>query len=229
MLPMHEPPAAADELQRCIKTHGFVGALINNHVNGKFYDDPTYWPVFERAVELDVPIYLHPTFPADEMAKHYKGNYSDQTALLLGTAGWSWHTETGLHILRLFASGLFDKHPKLKIIIGHMGEMLPFALDRILPLSRAFGKRERDLLTVWNENIWVTTSAYFTLAPLACLLRMCKIERIMYSVDYPFSSNEQGVPFVEAMQESDLVSDEQLQMICYKNAETLLGVKASIA
>jgi len=225
MLPMHDPAAAADELSRAVGELGFVGALVNNHVDGQFYDDPKFWPVFERAVELDVPIYLHPTFPSDDMAQHYEGHYSSKTAFSLGTAGWSWHTETGLHILRLFASGLFDRLPTLKLVIGHMGEMLPFALDRILPLSRQWGARERDLQTVWDENMWVTTSAYFTLAPLACLLRMCRVERIMYSVDYPFSAMEKGLPFVEAMQGSELVDDEQLEMICWKNAERLLRVK----
>lgn len=222
----HEPQAAADELERCVKQLGFVGALINNHTKGIFYDDEKYWSVFERAAELDVPIYLHPAFPSEEMAQHYKGNYPDSTAFWLSISGWGWHTECGLHILRLFASGLFDKLPKLKIIIGHMGEMLPFAFDRILPISKAWGEKQRDLQTVWDENIWITTSAYFTLAPLACLLQISKIDKIMYSVDYPFCMNEQGLPFIEAMQKSSLVDDEQLEMICYKNAEKLLGVKA---
>lgn len=155
MLPMLEPVAAATELERCVKDLGFVGALINNHTDGTFYDDSKFWPVFEKAVELNVPIYIHPSFPSQTMAEHYKGNYSDQVAFMLSIASWGWHSECGLHILRLFAAGLFDRFPKLKIIIGHDGEMLPFMLDRTLPLSKFWGERQRDLKTVWNENIWV--------------------------------------------------------------------------
>lgn len=179
MLPMLDPTAASAELERCVKELGFVGALVNNHTDGTFYDDEMYWPVFEKAVELDVPIYIHPSFPSQTMADHYKGNYSDQVAFMLSIASWvrrflrmipsekmlitfhhlqGWHSECGLHILRLFAAGLFDKYPKLKIIIGHDGEMLPFMLDRTLPLSKFWGERQRDLRTVWEENIWVRCS-----------------------------------------------------------------------
>lgn len=225
MLPMREPEAAAAELERSVKDLGFVGALINNHEDGTFYDDEKYWTVFEKAVELDVPIYIHPSFPTQQLRDHYKGNYSDQTAYILSTTCWSWHSEVGQHILRLFAAGLFDKLPALKIIIGHDGELLPFMLDRVMPLSKFWGERKRDLRTVWEENIWVTTSAMFTIAPFACLLRVSKIDKIMYSVDYPFVSNEQGLAFIEELQGSGLVQDDELEMICHGNAEKLLKVK----
>jgi predicted TIM-barrel fold metal-dependent hydrolase len=224
MLPMAEPAAAADELTRCVKDHGFVGALINNHLNGQFYDDSRFWPVFARAEELDVPIYIHPTFAADEWMPHYKGNFSDQAAQSLSIAGWGWHSETGLHVLRLWASGLFDKHPNLKLIIGHMGEMLPYQLDRIFPMSATWADNKRDLKTVWNENFWITTSGMFSLAPLSCLLRTCKIDRILYSVDYPFSSNEKGLKFVEEMKKSGMLSSEDLTAICSGNAANLLKI-----
>lgn len=225
MLPMMEPEAAAAELERAVKELGFVGALINNHTDGTFYDDEKYWTVFEKAVELDVPIYLHPSFPSQMMADHYKGNYSDQVAYMLSIASWGWHSETGLHILRLFAAGLFDRLPKLKIIIGHDGEMLPFMLDRTFPLSKVWGDRERDLRMVWNENIYVTTSAMFSLAPFSCLLRVSSADNILYSVDYPFVPNENGLAFVKELQESGLVSPEDLEKICHGNAEKLLKLK----
>lgn len=119
-LPMQEPQAAVAELERTVENLGFLGALVNNHTeDGSMYDDPKFWPVFERAVELDVPIYIHPTYPAENMAPHYKGNFSSPATIMMSTAGWGWHSETGLHILRLFASGLFDKYPKLKIVRLH--------------------------------------------------------------------------------------------------------------
>lgn len=128
MLPMLQPEAAAAELERAVKDLGFLGALINNHEDGTFYDDEKYWIVFEKAIELDVPIYLHPSFPSEAMTELYKGNYSDQVAFMLSIASWGWHSDVGLHVLKLFAAGLFDKYPKLKLIIGHDGEMVSVSI-----------------------------------------------------------------------------------------------------
>lgn len=225
MLPMMEPQDAAEELSRCVKELGFVGALINNHLKGTFYDEERFWPVFARAQELDVPIYIHPTFAADNMMEHYKGNFSPLAANAMSRHGWGWHTETGLHVLRLWSSGLFDKFPKLKIIIGHMGEMLPFQLDRIASQAPMWAKNKRDLMTVWRENFWITTSGMFSKPPMTCLLQMCDIDKILYSVDYPFSPNEKGLKFIEELERGDLVSKKDLDKICYGNAEKLLGLK----
>jgi len=194
--------------------------------NGQFYDDERFWSVFEKAQELNVPIYIHPTFASDSMMEHYKGNYSDSVAIALSAFGWGWHSETGLHILRLFASGLFDRFPKLKIIIGHMGELLPFQLDRILAVAERWDKKERDLAEVWRNNIWITTSGMFSLPPLECLLKTTSIDHVMYSVDYPFSSNEKGLKFFEEIEKSGLISGKDLELFAFRNAENLLGVKA---
>jgi predicted TIM-barrel fold metal-dependent hydrolase len=229
MLPMSDPTAAADELARCVRDHGFVGALIDNHLHGKFYDDEHFWPVFEKAQELDVPLYIHPAFASEEMMEHYKGNYDDKVARALSAYGWGWHADTGLHILRLFASGLFDRYPKLKIIIGHMGEMLPFQLDRIVPTSELWGKRERGLREVWKSNIWVTTSGMFSLPPLACLLQSTTIDRVLYSVDYPFAAHEKGTEFIDKIRKSGLMTEDDMEKFAFRNAEGLLKVKAGSA
>lgn len=221
VIPMNEPAAAAEELERCVQTLGFVGALVNNHEKGQFYDDSFFWPIFSQCQELDVPIYLHPTVPSPEMAKG-SGNYADIVAHC-----WGWHSETGVHFLRLFASGLFDTYPRLKVIIGHMGEMLPFMLDRIIRFTKKqWPARQRDLQTVWDQNMYITTAGMFSVAPMACLLRVCKTERILYSVDYPFSSNEEGMDFMDELARSGLCSKEEMDKIAYGNAEELLGVKA---
>lgn len=225
-LPMQDPLAAAGELSRCVTEHKFLGALINAHLNGEFYDDKKFWPVFERAQELDVPVYIHPTYASDSMLEHCKGNYDDKVAEMLSAYGWGWHVETGFHILRLFASGFFDRFPKIKIIIGHMGELLPFQLDRIVGISQLWGKRERDLMEVWRNNIWITSSGMFSLAPLACLLQTTTIDHVLYSVDYPFSSTEKGKDFIEEIQKSGLMSAEDLEKFAFRNAEVLLKVKA---
>ena len=226
MIPMKEPTAAAEELERCVKMLGFAGAVVNNHEKGRFYDDEFFWPVFSQCQELDVPIYLHPTIPSPQMAKG-SGNYPDIVAQGLDTYCWGWHSETGVHFLRLFASGLFDKYPRLKVVIGHMGEMLPFMLDRIVRFTKKqWPARKRDLQTVWEQNLYVTTAGMFSVAPMACLLRVCKIEHVLYSVDYPFSSNEEGKEFIDDLARSGLCSKEETDKIAYGNAEELLGVKA---
>ena len=228
-LPMAEPEAAAVELDRCVRQLGFVGALIENHLsNGQFYDNERFWSVFAKAQELDVPIYIHPTFASDNMMEdYYKGNYSDSVALALSAYGWAWHTETGLHILRLFASGVFDQFPRLKIVIGHMGEMLPFQIDRVFAVSERWGgeRRRRGLREVWRNNIWITTSGMFSLAPLACLLQTIPIDHLLYSVDYPFSPNERGLQFFEEVKMSGLIKEEDLELFAFRNAENLLRVK----
>ena len=181
ILPMGEPAAIPDELDRCVKTLGFLGALIPNHTNGSYYDDQAYWPMFERAQELDVPLYLHPAPPVD--LKFAEGNYSQDVAKLLSGPALGWHTDVAFHVIRLYACGLFDRYPSLKIIIGHMGETLPFMVERInRMLSRRWGSKDRGFLTVWRENFWITTSGMFELGPFACLLRTVSPDRILYSM-----------------------------------------------
>ena len=131
-------------------------------------------------------------------------------------------TRFSMRHLQSLEADLFDELPRLKLIIGHDGEMLPFMLERTLPISKLWGQRQRDLLTVWKENIWVTTSAMFSLAPLACLLRVSEVDKIMYSVDYPFSMNGLGTEFLGKIKEEGIMTDEQLDMFAYGNAKKLL-------
>ncbi|OAL24456.1 hypothetical protein AYO20_10682 [Fonsecaea nubica] len=227
VLPMATPEDAAGELRRCVEELGFVGALIDNHVHGQYYDAREFWPVFATASELDVPIYLHPIYPTEQQQQLiYQGNYSLGAERGMGSSSFGWHQDCGLHVLKLFASGLFDAYPKLKIIIGHFGEMLPFMVERVEKLCVRWGDRQRGWRQVWDENIWVTTSGVWSLAPLACLLRNTAVERILYSVDYPFEKNENGLKWIKELQESGMITPEQLEMIAFRNAERLLRVKA---
>ena len=231
VLPVADPAACAPELTRCVKELGFVGALIDNHAikDGQpiYYDNPEYLPFWRTASELDVPIYLHPTWPTDSMLDLlYTGpNIPLSASKGISTSSFGWHSDVATHILRLFASGLFDTLPRLKILIGHMGELLPFMLERIFQLSPRWGSRTRDFKTVWDTNIWITTSGDWSINPMACILRNTKIERILYSVDYPFARNEDGLRFMQELEGSGLVGREELEMIAYGNAERLLGVK----
>ena len=235
LLPISRPEEAAQELERCVHQHRFVGALIDNHTSdGVFYDSPQYLPMFEAAQRLDVPLYIHPTFKPPGWMDRYAGNYSKAAEFSLAHYGWGWHSDTGLHILRLFAAGVFEHFPRLKIIIGHLGEMLPFQLERTTHYAESWfpendekGKKRKTLKDVWNTNVWITTSGMFSTNPMACVLRNTNVERIMFSVDYPFSQNKEGTAFLEELKTSGLVSERELEMIAYRNAESLLGVKAN--
>ncbi|KAB5545491.1 hypothetical protein GE09DRAFT_1243113 [Coniochaeta sp. 2T2.1] len=207
--------------------HRFVGAMIDNHSAGTYYDGQAYHVFWSTAQELDVPIYLHPTWPTETMKSAlYTGNFPPSAATGLGASAFGWHSDVALHVLRLFASGLFDRFPRLKLIIGHMGEMLPFMLERIAQQSARWGHRERGFKEVWDGNIWITTAGVWSVDPMACILRNTKIERILYSVDYPFESNEAGLEFLEKLRRSGLVDEEGMGKIVSGNAVGLLGLKA---
>jgi predicted TIM-barrel fold metal-dependent hydrolase len=222
---MDDPLSAAEELKRCITSLKFLGALVDNTTStGTFYDGAEYDPFWRTAEELNVPIYLHPTWASAAQETRYRGNFSDAAAQSMASSGLGWHADVGLHILRLYASGLFDRRPGLKIIIGHMGEMIPFMLERIQVLSKRWGTYERDFKTVYRENIWITTSGVWSIDPMRCILANTPIDHILYSVDYPFQSNEVGLEWMRELEESGLVNDEQLRAIAYRNAEKLLGV-----
>lgn len=227
VLPVDDPAACAEELSRCITELGFVGALIDNHSSkGTYYDEAEYLPLFQTAAELSVPIYLHPTWPTTSMLSTlYTGNFPMSATQSISASAFGWHSDVATHILRLFACGLFDRVPNLKLIIGHMGEMLPFMLARINQLSVRWAPSARTFQQVYDENLWITTSGNWSVDPMACILRNTKIERILFSVDYPFGRNEDGVRFMQELEESGLVDRKGLEMIAFRNAEALLGVR----
>lgn len=229
VLAMGEPTPAAAELRRCVEELGFVGALVDNHVQGEYYEGPEYDVFWQAAVDLDVPVYLHPTWQLDTRMGQFSSEHLTAGAVRgIASGGFGWHADVHVHVLRLFAAGVFDRYPRLKIIVGHFGEMLPFMLDRVAQLSVRWGSRQRDFATVYRENIWITTSGVWSVDPLATVLRNTPIDHILYSVDYPFAKNEDGLKWVEALMNSGLLrSREQLEQICYKNAQTLLRLQVA--
>jgi predicted TIM-barrel fold metal-dependent hydrolase len=221
VLPMSLPDEAAAELKRSVTELGFKGAMIWNHLrDGTYYDAARFDPVFAMAQTLDVPLYLHPATPAADIAsKLFAGNYPAPVAGRLGTSSWGWHVDVGTHVLRLYSAGLFDRFPKLKLIIGHNGEGLPMFIDRIDSTGL---RNDTTFDRVWNTNIWSTTSAFFTVRQFEQLKQVSPIERIMYSVDYPFSSNTDGWAFVEKLSQAQVLSNREMDLFAYKNAEALL-------
>lgn len=226
-LPMDNPEEAAGELRRTcgegLNGVQFVGALVDSHTeSGLYYDGPEFDAVWSAAVDLDVPIYLHPTWPSEQLFNAYKSPVlSEAVNTSIMAFGFGWHSDVAVHVLRLYAAGVFDRFPKLKIIVGHMGEMVPYMLQRIQRTSSRWG-RERSFIDVWNSNFWLTTSGNWALDPLACILRNTAKDRIMYSVDYPFSRSPDALKWLEELKESGMVSEEDFEAICWKNAAKLL-------
>lgn len=229
-LPVAHPSDIAAELRRCVSDLGFVGALVGNHANGTYYDGPEYDPMWETLQELDVPLYLHPVGPPETIYQAlYRGERLWPGASLgIASFAWGWHADVTTHVLRLFAAGIFDKFPRLKLIAGHFGENLPLWRDRF-DWSKSLGVFQgvkKSFREVYDENIWITTSGVWSIDPMAMILKNTKIDRILYSVDYPFNTNEEGMEFMEQLQKSGMVDEEQFAMIAYKNAENLLGIRA---
>lgn len=221
-LPTSAPVAAAEELERTVKQYHFCGAMINGMTAGKFLDAPEFAPILERAQELGVPIYLHPGLPPEAVMKAYYSELPKDAGQRLSIAGWGWHSETAIHILRLIVSGTFDKYPDLKIIIGHMGEMLPMMMarcDTIFKPGQA-GDNQRSISQTLKEQVYITTSGIFTAPPFQVALETFGIERIMFSVDYPFAANEAGREFLNNIK----LSNEDMEKLCWRNAAQLLKI-----
>jgi predicted TIM-barrel fold metal-dependent hydrolase len=218
-LPTAEPETAADELERCVKKLGFKGAMIHGHQQGRFLDEKRYWPIFERAEALDVPVYLHPTVPHPDAMKSYFQGYEE-----LARAGWGFAVDTSCHFLRLVFAGVFDAYPRLQIILGHLGEGLPFAMHRLddhtaaAAARRGLKKRPLDYL---KENLLVTTSGNWYEPAFQCTLAALGVDRILFAVDWPYEANKTGVEFLKKIS----VSDSDRAKIAHRNAEYWLKLE----
>src|SRR6266436_5091178 len=203
-LPTADPRAAAEELERTVTRLGFKGAMINGMTAGVFHDDERFWPIYERAQALDVPIYIHPTLPHPAVIevyyKDYVQKYKDYVQKHPGIlrAAWGFTVETATQGLRFVLSGVFDAYPGLKIILGHMGEGLPFLLWRISHGLRATMK-EKTFRDIFCEHFWITTSGFFSDTALVCSMMEMGIDRILFSVDYPFAENPPGTEWLKTL------------------------------
>jgi len=215
-LPMATPSAAADELERAVTRLGFHGALINGLTDGRFLDDPAFDPILARAEARDVPLYLHPGIPPEPVRSAYYDGLPGHRSYVLATAGWGWHIETAVHVLRLAVSGTLDRHPRLKLIVGHMGEALPFMLARAEESFASEGGR--SVADSIREQVWITTSGFFTLAPFLAALMTFGADRILFSVDYPYASNARARGFLEQLP----VSPAEREKIAHGTADRLL-------
>jgi uncharacterized protein len=204
-LPTAGPVAAAAELERAVTELGLAGAMVNSTLgsNGAFLDEPGFAPLLERFERLDVPLYLHPAPPPAALQEALYRGLPPAVAGRLATGAWGWHAEAGLHVLRMIATGVFDRYPGLRMIIGHCGEMVPFMLDRIdAMLDPALLGPPRLALKpseYFLRNIWVTTSGMFSLPPVLCTVQVLGVDRVLFSVDYPFGGNAAGRALLDAL------------------------------
>ena len=223
VLPTQSPEACAAELSRAVKNLRFSGALINGTTQGRFLDHPSYDGLLAAAVELDVPIYIHPHLPPEPVRQAYYSDLPPGAARVLQSAAWGWHSETAIHVLRLVMAGTLDRHPRLKLIIGHMGEMLPMMLQRIDEVSAVDTDHlSRPVSRAILDQVWLTTSGIFSEPPLLAALLTFGIDRIMFSVDYPYSPNSKGRDFLGRLS----LAPADMAKFTHRNADALLKLNA---
>jgi uncharacterized protein len=235
-LPMRDPAAAAGELERAVRERGFVGAMINGHVSGRYLDDPFFWPVFECAEMLGVPIYLHPTVPPQPVIDAYYRGFDPRISVKLATAGVGFHIDTGIHCLRLILGGVFDRFPRLQIIVGHQFETLSWIAwraDYAFPLNNSGGLK-RTIKEYLRDNFYggILAGEFANQDPGAVdptwslsfnaylgMVNVIGIDRIVLTTDYPYGSIKAARQFLEQMP----INPADKEKIAHLNAERLLG------
>lgn len=215
-LPTGIPIKAAEELERCMKKEGFVGAVINGHINGHYLDEPQFEPILDTAEKLGAILYIHPALPPQTVIDTYYKMEDKYAQNVIASGGWGWHIETGVHVLRLIASGVFDRHPNLKIVVGHLGEGLPFFMDRLYNATK--GSLKKPYPEYLKENIYYTISGFHDPDLLKYVLKKVGNEHIMFSADFPFNPPNKEI---ELFMNTNL-DEKTKENIAYKNAEKLL-------
>jgi predicted TIM-barrel fold metal-dependent hydrolase len=215
-LPTADPEASAAELERAVMKLGMKGAMIHGHTRGSFLDERKYWVIFERAQALDVPIYLHPTLPHPDAVKAYFEGYEE-----LARAGWGFAIDTSSHFLRIVFAGVFDAYPRLKIILGHLGEGLPFAMHRLDDhTARSAARRglQRRPIEYLRDNLLVTTSGNWYEPAFHCTLAALGADNILFAIDWPYEPNTAGMAFLKKLS----ISEHDKEKIAHRNAERIL-------
>lgn len=227
-LPFHAPKLAIDELRRCVQDLGFVGAMMAGSVGctGKFLDDPEFDDLLSEFEALDVSLYLHPGIaPPAVIDTYYTFPGKPKLSATLAGMGWGWHNEVAIHILRLAVSGTLDRHPKLKVVVGHQGEMLPMMIQRfdamfdekIFSLKRSVGEALRS-------QVWLAISGLFSLPPTQIAIQTWGVDRILFANDYPYIESQRVPEFIRAL--GDMVGPSDIRKICQTNAEELFKFRA---
>ncbi len=220
-LPIAVPDKAAEELERRVRQQGFKGTLINGHSRGRYLDDKFFWPILECAEAINVPIYLHPTVPPKAVVEASFGGFSPEVTAMLASGAWGWHIETAVHLIRMMLGGVFDRYPKLQVVVGHLGEGIPFMLPRLnRNLPKEVTKLDRPLAAYLRENVHYTFGGFNFTATFINLLFEVGVDRIMFSVDHPYGSMVEAHAFLQQLP----LSEADRERIAHGNAEKLLGL-----
>ena len=220
-LPMADPEAAAEELERTVKDLGFVGLLLAGQYQEHWYDEPQFEPIFKKAAELDVPVYLHPALinPTIRQKAYMSPSYSPIIGAEFASAGFGWHLDVGILAVRLILSGLLDKYPTLKIVAGHWGEGIPMMLDRMdYMLSQDKTGLKHEVSYYYKRNIYMTPSGIESKINLHTMLQIMGPEHIIYAEDYPYIQSKSIYSF---LMDDDQLTDEQKALIAHGNAERI--------
>ncbi|WP_432709969.1 amidohydrolase family protein [Pedobacter sp.] len=220
VLPVADPEAAAEELHRAINELGLKGAILTGTFNGSFFDEEEFLPIFNKAQFLNVPLYLHPAIIQKEIAQYYyhSNNWSPVASAMFAAAGYGWHIDSGISVIRLIASGIFDKLPNLKLISGHWGELVPFFLNRLDEQLGITLKLNRKISDYYKSNVYVTPSGLFSESQLQFAISELGATQIIHSGDYPYLIDYNTRQFLE----NATISTDDKERIGYKNAEKLL-------
>jgi uncharacterized protein len=221
-LPLTDPDASADELERTVKDLAFRGALVSGSTQGRYLDHDIYETLLARAEHLDVPIYVHPAPPPKPVREALYSGLPGDLSFWMSTSGWGWHVDTAVHVLRLLLAGAFHRHPNLKIMIGHLGEGLQVMLPRLDQQFHQFGGFEGVPSEILRKHVWVSMGGFFILPSFMAALDAFGADHVLYAVDYPFGSLEQGRAFLGKLP----VDGETLAKIAHKNADRLLKLSA---
>lgn len=217
-LPLADPAAAVAEFDRALGIPGFVGGFVAGSINGEFLDEEKYRPVLEFAEYRNAPIYLHPYFPLPALMESYFRGRGE-----LGGPEWAFMIDASCHFMRLVTSGTFDRFPQLRIILGHLGESIPFNLDRICNRLVAYAKAKplkRPVEDYFLKNLAVTTSGNFSVPSLQCAINTLGIDNVMFSVDWPHESNKVAVNFLKHLP----LGKSDLEKVAHRNAERILNL-----
>jgi 5-carboxyvanillate decarboxylase len=219
-IPVQDPPRAVKEIERAITKLKLNGIMINSHTNGEYLSEHKYWPILEAIEGLNVPLYIHPRAPIPLMAKAYRTDHLEH-------AIWGYQAETGLHGLRLITGGVFDQFPKLQVVLGHMGEGIPYWLYRLdFMYGRVridFGRRKLKLTPseYFKRNFYITTSGMNWEPTLKFCIEAMGADRIMWAIDYPYQDHPDAVEFMDAAR----ISEKDKQAIYHGNAERVFKIK----
>ncbi len=219
LLPWSNPAKAVKEAER-VKSMGFYGILLAGRASAgnEFLDSKQFLPILEACEALNLPIYVHPGAPLKAVREPYYGGLGDELSARLSLHGWGWHNEAGIQILRTILAGRFEQFPKLQLIAGHWGEMVPFYLSRLdQSLTQSVTNLERTITETFKQNVYVTPSGIFDYPQLKFCVEVLGADRIIHAVDCPFISNAGAKPFIE----NAPLSESEKEMIAYRNAEKL--------